>query len=768
MSGIGQVSVELGVEIHREIQEERGAMIADYCREVQVKAKLGDSDDVALEVSGRIDGLWTEAGSVVIEEIKSTLNARKLMAGIQNDLEHSYLLQVKMYGWMYWREHGIIPELRLLIVAAGSRETRVLAVDFDPVAFEVWVVTRQQYLREVWLDVQKFKRQRKDMSKALKFPFTKKRRGQIELMADVAAACRNQEQFMTQAPTGMGKTAGVMFPMMKSALRRGDKVFYVTPKNSQLREAEKFMTALRSDESAPLGLIMTSKPKICMQAEVVCSPEVCRFAKGHFDKVNQHDLISKLRLEPLINGELLRQYASEYEVCPYELSRQIMPWVDLVAGDYHYALSPRAGLRESARLPLVQEPKPLLAIDEAHNLAERAIDWYTLQVGFIAEDIVQAASKKLKKSLVRLNSWLNEALSKGTLRPCVVKLERESLVELVERWSHEMPEVLEEAGLEPGSQSLKQSLKQSLIACWFDWLAAAELCQLPEELFFATADVASKTLTIHCANAGPLMKEVLSKFHAVVAFSATMKPFRYHIAMDGFDMDRVVTKEYQSPFPSANRRIIAIPQVSTAFRDRPKNLPRIAEVIDRVIAIKKGNYIAFFPSFELMRQALPLVKAEGFEVIEQPPSASQNWVNETLRRLKRRRRILLMAVQGGVLSEGVDLPGDQLIGAFVIGPALSMVTPEREERRKRLAAGGVDGFANAYIFPAMARSIQSAGRVIRSTQDRGIIVLMDPRFLSGPYLEALPADWLGENRTTENLISQSILADVRNFWGEDA
>jgi DNA excision repair protein ERCC-2 len=169
-----------------------------------------------------------------------------------------------------------------------------------------------------------------------------------------------------------------------------------------------------------------------------------------------------------------------------------------------------------------------------------------------------------------------------------------------------------------------------------------------------------------------------------------------------------------------------------------------------------------------MRQALPLVKAEGFEVIEQPPSASQNWVNETLRRLKRRRRILLMAVQGGVLSEGVDLPGDQLIGAFVIGPALSMVTPEREERRKRLAAGGVDGFANAYIFPAMARSIQSAGRVIRSTKDRGIIVLMDPRFLSGPYLEALPADWLGENRTTENLISQSILADVRNFWGEDA
>jgi DNA excision repair protein ERCC-2 len=187
-------------------------------------------------------------------------------------------------------------------------------------------------------------------------------------------------------------------------------------------------------------------------------------------------------------------------------------------------------------------------------------------------------------------------------------------------------------------------------------------------------------------------------------------------------------------------------------------------VIERVIALRRGNYMAFFPSFELLRQALPLVKAEGFEVIEQPPSASAAWVQSTLKTLRRKRGILLMAVQGGVLSEGVDLPGDQLIGAFIIGPALSMVTPEREERRKLLGANGEDGFARAYGYPAMAKSIQSAGRVIRSSKDRGVIIMMDPRFLKQPYMDALPADWLDEDKSIANLISTSILSDIQQFW----
>ena len=293
-----------------------------------------------------------------------------------------------------------------------------------------------------------------------------------------------------------------------------------------------------------------------------------------------------------------------------------------------------------------------------------------------------------------------------------------------------------------------------------------DLCQLPDELFFATKSQDGCGLNMHCVNAGPLMRESLAKYQTLVAFSATMKPFSYHQTMAGFCEERALTKEFVSPFPREHRKIIAIPQISTAWRDRPKSLNRIVEVIERVISMKRGNYIAFFPSFELLRQALSLVTADGFEVVEQPVGATMTWVQEILLKLRKRRNVLLFAVQGGVLSEGIDLPGEQLIGAFIVGPALSMITTEREERRKLLSKDGADGYALTYGYPAMAKSIQSAGRVIRSSKDRGLIILMDPRFLKPPYSDAIPSDWVGEGESTETLISRSILSDIASFWSE--
>jgi DNA excision repair protein ERCC-2 len=758
MSGLSQVSTELGAEIHHEIQDRRSAEISDYRREAKVEGHLPGSDAFAIHITGRMDGIWSDGEAIIIEEIKSSLNVRRLVGSLLDDPEHPYILQTKIYGWLTWKQRGVVPRLQLLLVAAGSREETIIPIEFEPDSFSAWIDQRQTWLTQLWREVSEFKDSRKKMARSLRFPFTRKRPGQAELMCDVAEACKSKSQLLIQAPTGLGKTAGVMFPMLKAALRRSDKLFYITPKNSQLRETEKFLKLLSRDSPGPLGLIMTAKPKICMQTEVKCTPDACPFAKGHYDKVNDLGLLNQLRHNDVINADILRSYASQYEVCPYELGRQIMPWVDVIAGDYHYALSPRANLSEMAKVPLVQDPKPLLAIDEAHNLSDRAIGWYSHQAELIGDDIVKVAPKKIKNKMLAINRWLRETLSKDRPGDVIKQLNRQKLVELVNAWNGEMPIVLEKSSEQPEAQII--------INEWFNWLEISELFQFPDELFFATKDTAAFVLNVHCVNAGPLMRDKLANFHAVVAFSATLKPFSFHQSMNGFNDARVFTKEYPSPFPAKNRRIIAIPQVSTAWRDRPRNLPRIVEVIDRVIALKHGNYMAFFPSFEMLRQALPLVKAEGFEVIEQPPSASAGWVQDVLQRLRRTRGILVMAVQGGVLSEGIDLPGEQLIGAFIIGPALSMVTPEREERRKILGATDKDGFAKAYGYPAMARSIQSAGRVIRSSEDRGIIIMMDPRFLKHPYVETLPSDWLGQDQSAAGLLSTKILSDISDFWSE--
>ncbi len=754
----GQVSPELGMEIHREIQDRRASEFLDYQREHQVKGCLTTSRDLEIDLSGRIDGMWSEGDSLLVEDVKSTLNLRKLRRNLLEDPEHDYILQVKTYGWLLWKQRGIVPRLRLLLVSAGSREEEVFPVEFDPEKFSEWVELRQEFLEKLWVEVRQFKMRRKEMVKDLKFPFARKRSGQSELIKEVESACKSKLQLIIQAPTGLGKTAGVLFPLLKSGLRRGDKVFYVTPKNSQLREAEKFLKSVSADGSGPLGLVLTAKPKICMNTEVRCTPDACPFAKGHYDKVNEHRLIDALRHEPMITGDLLRDYAARYQVCPYELSRLLLPWVDLVAGDYHYALSPQANLREIAKLPLVDDPKPLLAIDEAHNLAERALDWYSHPVGPVPDAVLAISPKKLRRRMAKANEWLLSCLSGAPAGSVLRTLDRKALIEVVNLWSAEMPLVLESA---TGDDDIKP-----IIENWFSWLSLSELCQCPDELFFATRSQDGLGLTLHCVNAGPLMRETLSKYHSIVAFSATMKPFSYHQTMVGFTEDRTITKEFTSPFPREHRKIIAIPQISTAWRDRPRSLNRIVEVVERVIAMKRGNYIAFFPSFELLRQALPLVSAEGFEVIEQPAGASISWVQDVLRKLRKRRNILLFAVQGGVLSEGIDLPGDQLIGAFIIGPALSMITTEREERRKRLSADGTDGYALTYGYPAMAKSIQSAGRVIRSSKDRGLIILMDPRFLKPPYSDAIPSDWIGEGGSAETLISRSILSDIASFWSE--
>lgn len=754
-SSIAQVSAELGSEIHREIQDRRLQEIPDYRREVSVDGFFPDTNGVAIELSGRIDGIWNENDGIVIEEIKSSMNVRRLLQAIKEDPEHPYTLQLKTYGWLTWRKEGLIPRLQLLLVAAGSRQEQVLEIDFDPEEFSKWIDQRQAWLSTVWQDVCQFKAERKIIAKSLRFPFARKRDGQSELIDDVADACKQKKQFIAQAPTGLGKTAAVMFPMLKSAIKRGDKLFYVTPKNSQLREAEKFLLSVKREALKPCGLVMTAKPKICMNTEVSCNPDACAFAKGHYDKVNANDLITRLRQEPIINADILKDFSARYEVCPYELSRQMMPWVDVVAGDYHYALSPRASLRDSARLPLVSDPKPVLAIDEAHNLAERALDWYSHRVELVPSEVIDSTPKKLRKVVSEINHRLTGVLSK-TSPGAVTKFDRLGFIELVNKWTAQMPIVLEEASEQEGLRPVVEH--------WFSWLTLAELCQLPEELFFATSDSTGVALNLHCTNAGPLMREALSKFHAVVAFSATMKPFVFHQSMMGLNDERLITKEYLSPFPAHNRKIIAIPQVSTAWKDRPKSLPRIVEVIERVTALKKGNYVAFFPSFEMMRQATTRIKLEGFDMIEQPSSASSAWVQDALTRLRKKRNILLMAVQGGVMSEGVDLPGDQLIGAFIVGPAVSMITPEREERRKLLGALGGDGYAMAYGYPAMAKSIQSAGRVIRSPRDRGIIILMDPRFLQLPYRDALPSDWITEGDSPDSLVSRSILNDICDFW----
>jgi len=271
---------------------------------------------------------------------------------------------------------------------------------------------------------------------------------------------------------------------------------------------------------------------------------------------------------------------------------------------------------------------------------------------------------------------------------------------------------------------------------------------------------------ITCCDASSMLKDCYQEYEQIVGFSATLKPFAYYARLSGLDPGTVSQSEFPSPFPKENRKLLIIPQISTRYSDREHNYPRISDAIRRIAALRRGNYFAFFPSFEFLGRVIDRFEPpDGFSVLRQERDMNAFRVEAILEHLKKGIiPTIVFAVQGGMLSEGVDYPGDMVIGAFVVGPPLPNYDLEREQMREYYERKYGTGFDYAYAIPAMAKSVQAAGRVIRSEKDRGLIVLMDNRFVQPDYTRSMPADWF--ESTANELVSESIVKDISEFWSQ--
>jgi DNA excision repair protein ERCC-2 len=275
------------------------------------------------------------------------------------------------------------------------------------------------------------------------------------------------------------------------------------------------------------------------------------------------------------------------------------------------------------------------------------------------------------------------------------------------------------------------------------------------------------TIKITCADASESLASCYDRFESVVGFSATLRPFEYYAKLSGLSGPRLKEAEFQSPFKKENRKILVIPQVSTKYSARDKNYSKIAEGIHRISAVRRGNYLAFFPSFHFMEKVLEcFTPPEGFTLVKQARDMAVSEQLEVLENLRSGdEAFILFSVQGGVFSEGIDFVGDAAIGVFVVGTALPVFEAEREMMRAYYEKKYGQGFNYAYVYPAMSKAVQAAGRVIRSETDRGVIILMDERFLVSTYSDTLPRDWFAQN--PRELVSQAILKDLSHFWQEN-
>lgn len=303
---------------------------------------------------------------------------------------------------------------------------------------------------------------------------------------------------------------------------------------------------------------------------------------------------------------------------------------------------------------------------------------------------------------------------------------------------------------------------------WSEFTSALEFVATPKRSeFFTTFQPNASgggTVKITCCDASEMLEACYDDYDQVVGFSATLKPFDYYAKLSGLDLEKLKIAEFQSPFPKEKRKLLIIPEISTKYSDRERNLGKISEVIRRISAVRRGNYFAFFPSFDFMgRVADGFQPPEGFAVLKQERDMKTSDVNAVIEHLRNQHiPTIVFAVQGGVFSEGVDYPGETVIGAFVVGPPLPNFDLEREQMREYYQENYGAGFDYAYTFPAMSKAVQAAGRVIRSETDRGIIVLMDNRFITPNYSRSMPTDWFSEK--ANELVSSQILRDVTEFW----
>lgn len=765
-SGYGRAAAD-GMEVHLRVQKERVRTDPLYQAEVPVSTCF-DRGGYRFRIDGRMDGIFRH-DMPHIEEIKSAASIKELVRRLTgNPLEHPYTLQLLTYGYLYWREHLIIPRLTFHLVSTRTGEAENLDVAMDRALYEHWLERR---LDELALEAQcaeKRAARRRKIAADFPFPFDNPRPGQVELMSAIEQGMIQGDPILIQAPTGLGKTVGVLYPVLREALNRGQKVLYLTPKNSQHSVAEDAVARFQRAGSPVKSLSVTARSKICLKEEPLCDPDYCEYARDYYSKLHDHSIPGLLAKKRRLRARTFRTMGEQFQVCPFELQFDGALEPDVIICDYNYVFAPRSSLGKMDSLEVDQAGKPNLVIDEAHNLPSRGRECYSSSLSTLSlekmRDEIRTIHPPFRREVEQLLDGCLRTIAscRGDERSkaCRIVPPVEQFLDQEARLRSFLPRYLEGEEIKPRDVVLR------LCLYWSQFTELLGFIAEEREEFFATyhPHPTGGTVRITCCDASALMKDRYDEYEQVVGFSATLKPFEYYANLSGLSIENLTTAEFLSPFPQERRKLLIIPQVSTRYADRERNYEKIADVIRRIIPLRSGNYFVFFPSFEFLERVAGIFRTpEGCVLLQQERNMKPAQVESVLEHLRTEEvPTVVFAVQGGSFAEGIDYAGDMVVGAFIVGPPLPSFDLEREIMREFYQIRYGAGFEYAYTIPAMAKAVQAAGRVIRSEKDRGLIVLMDSRFIEPDYSRAMPADWFETNAT--ELVSDSILKEVAEFW----
>ena len=771
-----------GTRIHKKIQKRMGG---NYRAEVPLKyAALDEEEDIELLVEGRADGIFEEDGIVTIDEIK----------GVYMDLERLtepvavHMAQAMCYGYFYCCDRNLDGvRIQLTYCNLETEEIRRFHEDRSKEELEAW-------FRSVIHEYFKWARylchhelQRNQSISGLEFPFPY-REGQRDLAVAVYKTISRKKRLFIQAPTGIGKTLSTIFPAVQAmGAGKASKVFYLTAKTITRTVAEEAFRILRSRGLVFTAVTITAKEKLCPMEKAECNPEACPYAKGHFDRVNEA-VFDILHLEQEMDRETVLRYAEKYRVCPFEFCLDISSWTDGIICDYNYVFDPNVRLKRYFADGASGDY--LFLVDEAHNLVSRAREMYS--AALIKEEFLNV-KKNLKAvpqagNVIRLLDRCNRRLLDvkrvgdwNTLLEENEELAYDAGFRSVLGESYRMLADVKLLSLELMSLFGEMEIflnennefedRETVLDLYFkirDFLYVSDRLDENYKIYSRLLPDGSFMVKLMCVNPSVCLRECLGKGVGTVFFSATLLPIRYYKELLSGSQEEYAVYA-KSPFKAENRLVLAASDVSSRYSRRGKDqYERISDYIEAVIRGKTGNYILFFPSYQFLEAVQDILEKRqaegglGFRFMAQASHMSEEDRERFLLRFEEepKESFAGLCVMGGIFSEGIDLKEERLIGAIIIGTGLPQVNPEQEILKEYFDERGEGGFNYAYQYPGMNKVMQAAGRVIRTVKDKGVIALLDDRFLLPEYVALFPREW--ESYTVVNRFN--VKQAVDGFW----
>ncbi len=747
-----------GIRLHQKIQKERGG---EYISELPVSYTV-ESEDVELTVSGRIDGVFDYSDRVVVEEIKTT---RKDPDTLEIPDDHPYWAQVKCYGYMLACKKELDRiDLQLTCCNADTEKIRELARTFTFEELAAFFNALTDACLEKIRAALAWGKKRDQSSELLQFPFENFRPGQRRMAAAVYRTIRDKEQLIVQAPTGIGKTMAALFPSVKAmGLGLSEKIFYLTARTTGRSAAENALKMLNHAGLSIRSVTVTAKDKICLSPGSLCNPVECEFAKGHYDRVNA--AMEELFESDIIDRPLVESVALKHRVCPFEFTLEAAEMADAIVCDYNYAFDPRVYLK---RFFLGEKKNYAFLIDEAHNLVDRGREMFSASLsrkGFV--HILSKIGKGLPRLFVPLADivrWFSSRKKKCAAHGGFLAFEAppESLYPLLETFVRQAEFWLME--------NRRHILRQEMLELYFETSAFLRVAGFYDSGYVSFFEITGIDIRVKlfCLDPSVPLKNALKRCGAAVFFSATMTPAGYFREVLGCE-DSTPNLNLPSPFPKENCLVVVADRISTYYRRRAETKDQLSRILTALVEQKNGNYLFFFPSYQYLKMVLDIFPDATGEtpqprILVQKPGMMEAEREKFIGRFEDGgdETLAAFAVMGGIFGEGIDLAGERLSAAAVVGVGLPMICPERDLIRDYYRKKNGRGFDFAYKFPGINRVLQAAGRVIRSETDRGVVLLIDERF-SKPAYNALLPEHLEIVKIWD---TERLRKTLANFWGD--